>query len=99
MRKALFLLSLGFAVLISPGGILLAAEGDVVLSGRVTSEDGSGIAGATVSIAALNVSATTDRSGRYTLRVPAASVQGQAVEVRVVAPGAQSKTARCSGLR
>jgi iron complex outermembrane receptor protein len=94
MRKAFFLLILGFAVLVSPCGVLLAAEGDVVLSGRVTSEDGSGIAGATVSIATLNVSATTDRSGRYTLKVPAASVQGQAVEVRVVAPGAQSKTAR-----
>jgi iron complex outermembrane receptor protein len=94
MRKGLFLLVLGFVMLVSPCGVLLAAEGDVVVSGRVTSEDGSGIAGATVSIAALNVSATTDRSGRYTLRVPAASVQGQAVEVRVVAPGAQSKTAR-----
>ena len=94
MRKAFFLLILGFGVLDSPCGVLLAAEAEVVLTGRVTSEDGSGIAGATVSIATLNVSATTDRSGRYTLRVPAASVQGQVVEVRVVAPGAQSKTAR-----
>jgi iron complex outermembrane receptor protein len=94
MWRGFVLLVLGVVVLVSPCVALSAAQGDAVVSGRVTSEDGSGIAGATVSIAQLNVSATTDRSGRYTLTVPAASVQGQVVEVRVVAPGVQSKTAR-----
>jgi iron complex outermembrane recepter protein len=67
---------------------------DAVLTGRVTHEDGPPIANATVSIAELGVSATTDASGRYTLTVPAQAVKGQTVEVRVVAPGLQSKTAK-----
>jgi iron complex outermembrane receptor protein len=94
MRNGVVLLALGVAVLVSPCAALSAAQGDAVVSGRVASEDGSGIAGATVSIAQLAVSATTDRSGRYTLTVPAASVQRQVVEIRVVAPGVQSKTVK-----
>ena len=43
-----------------------SAEGDMVISGRVTNqEDGSGVGGATVTIPELNLSATTDRAGRY----------------------------------
>ncbi|HYR46738.1 MAG TPA: TonB-dependent receptor [Thermoanaerobaculia bacterium] len=96
MRKSAVLFVLGTALLLGVSAPrLCAAEGDVVVSGRVTSaEDGSGIAGATVSVPALNVSAPTDRTGRYTLTIPAASVQGQEVEIRVVSPGVQSKTAK-----
>src|SRR5207245_3050328 len=71
---------------------LLAQE--AVLSGRVTQEDGPPIANATVSIPALGLTATTDKDGRYRLTVPAESVKGQTVDVRVVAPGLQSKTAK-----
>jgi iron complex outermembrane receptor protein len=71
---------------------LLAQE--AVLSGRVTQEDGPPIANATVSIPALGLTATTDKDGRYRLTVPAESVKGQIVDVRVVAPGLQSKTAK-----
>jgi iron complex outermembrane receptor protein len=71
---------------------LLAQE--AVLSGRVTQEDGPPIAGATVSIAELGLTATTDKDGRYRLTVPAESVKGQTVDVRVVAVGLQSKTAK-----
>jgi iron complex outermembrane receptor protein len=67
---------------------------EAVVSGRVTHEDGAPVANATVTIAELGLTATTDPNGRYTLTVPAGSVRGQTVEVRVVAPGLQSKTAR-----
>ncbi len=71
---------------------LLAQE--AVLSGRVTQEDGPPIAGATVSIPELGLTATTDKDGRYRLIVRAESVKGQTVDVRVVAVGLQSKTAK-----
>ncbi|HEY6066544.1 MAG TPA: TonB-dependent receptor, partial [Thermoanaerobaculia bacterium] len=67
---------------------------DAVITGRVTHEDGPPIANATVAIAELGVSATTGADGRYTLTVPAGRVTGQTVEVRVIAPGLQSKTAK-----
>ena len=95
MRKSIVLLVLGSVLLVGLVSELAAAEGDAVVTGRITSaEDQSGIAGATVSIPQLNVSTTTDKTGRYTLTVPAASVQGQTVELRVVSPGLQSKSAK-----
>jgi iron complex outermembrane receptor protein len=95
MTKSVVLIALGVSLLGLPAAPLRAAEGDAVVSGRVASaEDASGIAGATVSIPQLNISATTDKTGRYTLIVPAPSVQGQVVELRVVSPGLQSKTAK-----
>jgi iron complex outermembrane receptor protein len=78
-------------------GLLVSASAfaqDAVVTGRVTHEDGPAIANATVSIPELGVSATTDTNGNYTLTVPAASVRGQTVDIRVVAPGLQSKTAK-----
>src|SRR5687767_7392069 len=70
-----------------------ASAQEAVLSGRVTHEDGAPVANATVSIPELGLSATTDPDGRYTLTVPPGSVSGRTVEVRVVAPGLQSRTA------
>ena len=67
---------------------------DAVVTGRVTHEDGPPVANATVSIPELGVTTTTDTDGRYTLTVPAGSVRGQTVEIRVVAPALQSKTAK-----
>jgi iron complex outermembrane recepter protein len=87
-----FVLSLFFLM-----GLLVSLPAyaqDAVITGRVTHEDGPPIANATVTIAEFGISATTDTDGRYTLTVPAGSVNGQTVEVRVVAPGLQSKTAR-----
>ena len=69
-----------------------ASAQEAVLSGRVTHEDGAPVANATVSIPELGLSATTDPDGRYTLTVPPGSVSGRTVEVRVVAPGLQSRT-------
>jgi iron complex outermembrane receptor protein len=68
---------------------------EVVVTGRVTHEDdGAPVVNATVSIAELGLSATTDNEGRFRLSVPAESVRGQIVELRVVAPRLQSKLAR-----
>jgi len=74
----------------------LAAEGDMVISGRVTNqEDGSGVANATVTIPELKLTATTDRAGRYTLTIPAgAAAPGQNVELRVLGPTLQSKVVK-----
>ena len=83
----LILLALGILLLL-PAASALAQGGDVVITGSVTSEDdGSPVAGATITIADLGLSAETDASGRYTLTVPAAQARGQSVELRVIAPG------------
>jgi iron complex outermembrane recepter protein len=87
---------LPFSFLVAAGFLaaLPVLAQDAVITGRVTHEDGPAIANATVTIASLGLRTTTDTSGHYTLTVPAGSVTGQTVEVRVVAPGLQSKTAK-----
>jgi iron complex outermembrane recepter protein len=67
---------------------------EAVITGRVTQEEGPPVANATVRIPELGISTTTDTDGRYTLTVPADAVKGQTVDVRVVASGLQSKTAK-----
>ncbi len=83
----------GFLMTCAP---VLAAEGDMVISGRVTNqEDGSGVGSATVTIPELKLSATTDRAGRYSITIPAgAAAPGQTVEVRVLGPTLQSKVVK-----
>lgn len=61
------------------------------ISGVVTTE-GSPLPGATVSIRELNLSATTDDSGRYTLEVPASEVRGQTVRMTANFQGLQSRS-------
>ncbi|MDQ6892536.1 MAG: TonB-dependent receptor [Acidobacteriota bacterium] len=93
MRRVFSAFVLGFALLIP--GLALAAEGDLVITGRVMNqEDGSGVGSATVTIAELGLSANTDRAGRYTITVPAAVARGQSVELRVLGPTVQSKVER-----
>jgi iron complex outermembrane receptor protein len=82
----------GFLLFASSAASLYAQES--VITGRVVREDETPVANATVTIAELGLSATTDTSGRYTLTVPAEAVKGQSVAIRVVAPGLQSKTAK-----
>ena len=95
MKKS-FLVSLLVSLIACFGAsAAVATENDTVISGRVTNqEDGSGVANATVSIPELGLTAQTDRTGRYTMAVPAALARGQSVELRVVAPTIQSRTAR-----
>ncbi|MDQ2977820.1 MAG: TonB-dependent receptor plug domain-containing protein, partial [Acidobacteriota bacterium] len=93
MRRVFSAFVLGFALLIP--GLALAAEGDLVITGRVMNqEDGSGVGSATVTIAELRISVNTDRTGRYTITVPAAVARGQSVELRVLGPTVQSKVER-----
>jgi iron complex outermembrane receptor protein len=72
---------------------LSAAAQDMVLTGVVTTrDDGLPLPGATVSIDALKLSATTDASGRFTLALPAGTPTDQPLEVRVSAAGLLPKT-------
>jgi iron complex outermembrane receptor protein len=73
-------------------GPALAAQ-DLVLSGTVTTrEDGLPLPGATVAIPSLQLTATSDEAGRYTLRLPAGTPADRPLEVRVSAPGLAPKT-------
>jgi TonB-linked SusC/RagA family outer membrane protein len=58
-----------------------AAQGGATVSGQVTAEGGSPLAGATVFIEGLNVGSTTDENGRYSFQVPGARVTGQSVRI------------------
>jgi iron complex outermembrane receptor protein len=95
MKRLLVVILLTMGVLLLlPAASALAQEGDVVISGQVTAEgDGAPVAGATVMIESLGLTAQTGADGRFTLTVPAAQARGQAMEIRVVAPRHQSKVA------
>ncbi len=93
MKRVLRPLAFGILTA-SVAAFAIAAENETLISGRVTQEDGSAVANATVSIPELNLTAVTDRGGRYTLTVPAEAVRGQSAELRVVAPGLRSKTVK-----
>ena len=56
-----------------------------------TRDDGLSLPGATVAIEALNLTATTDGEGRYTLTLPA-DAAGQTYEVKVTAAGLVPRT-------
>jgi iron complex outermembrane receptor protein len=66
----------------------VALSQDMTLTGIVTTrDDGAPLPGATVSIDALSISATTDSSGRFTLSLPAGTPTDKLLEVRVSAAG------------
>ncbi|HET7746673.1 MAG TPA: TonB-dependent receptor plug domain-containing protein, partial [Vicinamibacteria bacterium] len=82
--------SLLFAALLSLPALALAQE-KTVLSGVVTTrDDGLPLPGAVVAIEALNLSATTDAEGRYTLELPPGAPES--VEVKVTAGGLVPRT-------
>ena len=60
-----------------------AQTGNATITGRVASDDGRPLEGANVYITEMNVSVGTNAQGRYSILIPAARVQGQAVNVRV----------------
>ena len=66
----------GLALAAAPGVAL--AQGTTV-SGRVTTEGNTPVAGATVSIPSMSLGALTDGEGRYSFVVPAARATGQQV--------------------
>jgi iron complex outermembrane receptor protein len=80
--------ALALAVLVAAGLPLAAAGEDMVLTGVVTTrDDGLPLPGATVAIESLGLSATTDESGRFTLKLPAGTPTDPPLEVRVSAQG------------
>jgi iron complex outermembrane recepter protein len=85
MTRNPFSARLSVALAITIGALSLSGPAwaqDAVLSGQVLSADDSQpLAGATVAIPSLGLEAITGDDGRYTLIVPAASAQGQSVEV------------------
>jgi iron complex outermembrane receptor protein len=77
-------------VVLSP--LIASAQQAPSLTGVVTTrDDGLSLPGATVSIEALNLSATTDSEGRYTLNLPA-DAAGQSYEVKVTSAGLVPRT-------
>ena len=58
---------------------LVAAQ--ATITGRVTTESGTGLSDVTVSLPALSVGARTDDSGHYSFTVPAANVTGQVAAI------------------
>jgi TonB-linked SusC/RagA family outer membrane protein len=57
------------------------ASAQTVITGRVTNEQGTPIAGANVAIPALSVGAQADESGNYRFTVPADRANGQTVNI------------------
>jgi TonB-linked SusC/RagA family outer membrane protein len=64
-----------------------AQGGPAIITGQVTTETGVAAAGAVVSVPELNVGATINPQGRYTITVPSERVRGQTVTVTARAIG------------
>jgi iron complex outermembrane receptor protein len=79
------------AILVAFPSIASAQQGPVLTGVVTTRDDGLSLPGATVAIEALNLSATTDSEGRYTLTLPA-DAAGQSYEVKVTAAGLVPRT-------
>jgi TonB-linked SusC/RagA family outer membrane protein len=71
---------------------LASAQGSATVSGRVTTEAGSPLQFASVSITALGVGAQTDATGRYTFVVGGGRALGQSVQLTARALGYKPAT-------
>lgn len=80
----------GLLALLLPGVAL--AQGDARISGTVRADNGSPVAGASVTIVAPATTTTTRVDGTYTLVVPAARAQGQQVQVTARLVGFKAST-------
>jgi len=65
--------------LLLAGAMPVAAQNAAVITGRVVSERGDPLGGATVVVANSNWGTSTASNGTFTINVPAASARGQAV--------------------
>ena len=66
---------------------LAAQTGQATVYGKVTSESGSAIEGATASINELSMSARTNADGNFTMKIPVSAEQGKYMNLRVRAIG------------
>ncbi|MEO6331926.1 MAG: SusC/RagA family TonB-linked outer membrane protein [Gemmatimonadaceae bacterium] len=80
------LAGLGFAILSFAVGAQAQAQ-NAVITGRVASGDGRGIARANVYITELNASVATNDAGEYSIVIPDARASGQAATLRARAIG------------
>jgi len=92
LRRRLLVWGIVAASVILPAQIV-AAQGSSTVTGKVTSEAGSPLQFATVSIGALGLGAQTDASGRYTFVVTSGRVLGQTAVLSVRALGYRPGTA------
>lgn len=60
---------------------VVSAQQAATISGRVTTESGSPLANANVTVAGMGIGTQTDENGRYSINVPAARVNGQTVDI------------------
>ncbi len=73
-------------------GNAAAAQDVITIAGTVTTRaDGLSVPGATVSVLGTTITATTDTSGRYALKVPRSVARGARIQIKVDAPGLPSK--------
>ena len=71
-----------------------SAQDIISISGTVTTRaDGLSVAGAVVTVLGVDVQATTDANGRYSLQVPRDRLRGERIQVRVDALGLPGQTA------
>lgn len=74
--------------------MVAAAQEPATITGRVTGEGGTAIAGVTVSLAELGLGAVSRDDGAYTITVPASRVSRQLVTLTARRVGYKPKTAR-----
>jgi TonB-linked SusC/RagA family outer membrane protein len=86
-------LVLGFLALTAVPA-LAAAQEAATITGRVTSDAGVGLGGASVFVEGLNVGATSNDLGAYTFTVPGGMVRGQTVTVTARRIGYSASSAR-----
>jgi TonB-linked SusC/RagA family outer membrane protein len=89
MRKILRSTTFTILGLLSAMAMPIAAhaQGGATISGKVTSEQGSPLVGANVTINELNISVGTSNSGNFTITIPQARLSGQTAVLRVRAIG------------
>ena len=86
--------SLGYAtVLMATAAVSLHAQSGTTITGRVTSEAGVPLPGATVTIPSLGLRATATADGSYTLVVPASRANGQSLPILARVIGYSASTA------
>src|SRR5262245_44660975 len=94
MKQLIAILVLALPWIAVPLGAQAPPAEPTVISGQVlNSDDGKPLPGAIVSLPALNLTATTDAEGRYTLTIPADLARGQTVELRATFSDLEPRTA------
>ena len=89
-------LALGGATLawLAVGAAPLAAQNTAVITGRVVSERGDPLGGATVIVNNTNFGATTAPNGTYTITITSAAARGQTATVTSSGGGVDAATIR-----